>query len=331
MNETALLEGRRLQKIYQRRAGLLARGTPVRAVEDMSLSVAREETVAVVGESGCGKSTTAKMLLGLEAPSSGAVYFEGRPLAGCTREQLRQYRSGVQAVFQDPWSSLNPRMRVADIIAEPMKINGFDRAHIDKAVARSLDDVGLEQAAARNFPHEFSGGQRQRIAIARAVALRPRAIVLDEPVSALDVSVRAQIMNLLKDLQGSLGVSYVLISHDLATVRFLATRVIVMYKGRIVEQGASESLFQGARHPYTRKLIEAARMRRPGDITEAAPIHNAVPAGLERPACPFAPRCPVVMDHCWTQAPDLAEVAPGYEVACHRHVTEGVAAATPGQ
>lgn len=324
MKEAVLLEGRELQKIYQRRAGVFSRSTEISAVEDVSLTVVNEETVAVVGESGCGKSTTAKMLLGLEAPTAGSVLFEGQPLVGSTTQQMRHYRSGVQAVFQDPWSSLNPRMRVRDIIAEPMRINGFDKTHIERSIVQSLDDVGLEQAAAHNFPHEFSGGQRQRIAIARAVALRPKAIVLDEPVSALDVSVRAQIMNLLKELQASLGMSYVLISHDLATVRFLATRVVVMYQGRIVEQGPSEALFSAPRHPYTKRLIDAARMHRPGDITAAAPIHNSPPANEGQLSCSFAPRCPVVMDCCWSQQPNLQTISSRHEVACHRHPVRSI-------
>lgn len=317
MTQVALLEGRKLQKTY-RRKGVFTKGAEIRAVEEMSLSVASKETVAVVGESGCGKSTTAKMLLGLEDLSAGEVYFEGENLAGASAELRRRYRSGVQAVFQDPWSSLNPRMRVYDIIAEPMRINGFDKEHIDKAIFQSLDEVGLEKAAANNFPHEFSGGQRQRIAIARAVALRPRAIVLDEPVSALDVSVRAQIMNLLKDLQQSLGMGYVLISHDLATVRFLATRVVVMYKGRIVEQGESEAIFKAPQHPYTARLIEAARIRKPGDITSAAPLHNSPPPGVAKAGCMFAERCSVVMPKCWEERPELLPIATDYEVACHR-------------
>lgn len=325
MKEPALLEGRQLQKIYQRRAGVFSRNTEIRAVEDVSLTVASKETVAVVGESGCGKSTTAKMLLGLETPTAGSVFFQGQPLVGSSSEQMRQYRSGVQAVFQDPWSSLNPRMRVRDTIAEPMRINGFDSAHIERSIAQSLDDVGLEQAAANNFPHEFSGGQRQRIAIARAVALRPKAIVLDEPVSALDVSVRAQIMNLLKDLQASLGMSYVLISHDLATVRFLATRVVVMYKGHIVEQGPSEAVFSAPRHPYTKRLIAAARMHRPGDIAAAAPIVNLPPEDAGPQGCSFASRCPVVMSCCWNQQPTLETVSPEHEAACYRPSIKGIA------
>ena len=234
------------------------------AVEDLSLALYSNETVALVGESGCGKTTTARMLLHLEVPSSGSVRFDGIDLKMANHTQIEHYRASVQAVFQDPWSSLNPRMRIGDIIAEPLVINGFATTEITDRVKTALTNVGIEEAALRSFPHEFSGGQRQRIAIARAIALRPRVIVLDEPVSSLDVSVRAQIMNLLKDLRSTLGMSYLLISHDLATVRFLANRVFVMRHGRIVEEGDADVIFERPVHPYTEALIAAARIVRPG-------------------------------------------------------------------
>lgn len=322
MKSPALLEGKNLQKHFARpQAMFFGRKQPeVRAVEDISLALGMRETLAIVGESGCGKSTTARMLLGLERPTSGAVWFDGFSLVEASSEQLRRYRSGVQAVFQDPWSSLNPRMRVSEIIAEPLLINGHSKEAIAASVAQSLHDVGLEQAVSNNFPHEFSGGQRQRIAIARAMALRPKAIVLDEPVSALDVSVRAQIMNLLKDLQASLGMSYVLISHDLATVRFLANRVAVMYQGRIVEQADSEALFSRPLHPYTETLISAARMRRSADARlprKAIPIIAAQVEGGQREGCSFAPRCIKAFDRCRSEAPVLRQVDGHHEAACH--------------
>lgn len=266
MTNSFSLEAEGLVKHFERRGGFLCKknAQPVVAVNNVSLRLDQNETLALVGESGCGKTTTARMLLGLESPTSGSIRFQGVDLNNATRQQHREYRSSVQAVFQDPWSSLSPRMRVRQLIAEPLLINGHDKRSTAEAVARALDDVGLDQGAAERFPHEFSGGQRQRIAIARAIAVRPKIIVLDEPVSALDVSVRAQVMNLLKDLQQALGISYLLISHDLATVRFLATRMVVMRKGNIVEEGASEDVFTVPRHEYTRTLIDAARMRPPG-------------------------------------------------------------------
>jgi oligopeptide/dipeptide ABC transporter ATP-binding protein len=258
------------------------------------------------------------MLLSLEKPTAGQVTFEGFDVNAATREQLRRYRTGVQAVFQDPWSSLNPRMRVREIIAEPLLINGWSSAAIAEAVRQSLLDVGLEVDAGQNFPHEFSGGQRQRIAIARAVAPRPKAIVLDEPVSALDVSVRAQIMNLLKDLQAHLGMSYLLISHDLATVRFLADRVAVMYRGRIVEQGQSEHVFSTPRHPYTQRLIAAAGVRRPRDMAPAAAsIPPNQPKSGDGRGCDFAPRCSRSSATCISKAPEFRRFEGEHLVACH--------------
>jgi len=257
-----ILEAHKISKHFHPH-GWLRRHPATRAVEDLSLTLYSNETLALVGESGSGKTTTARMLLRLETPSSGSVRFDGVDLDKASRAQIERYRASVQAVFQDPWSSLNPRMRVRDIIAEPLAINGIIKTEIDTRVRSALASVGLEEAALRGFPHEFSGGQRQRIAIARAIALRPRVIILDEPVSSLDVSVRAQIMNLLKDLQSAYGMSYLLISHDLATVRFLANRVSVMHLGRIVEEGDTDATFEHPSHPYTRTLIAAARMVRP--------------------------------------------------------------------
>ncbi len=290
----------------------------MRAVAGVSFTLGAGETLAIVGESGCGKTTTARMLLRLETPTSGSVLYEGVDLTRADRATLRRYRASVQAVFQDPWSSLNPRMRVADIVAEPLRLNQrLSRAELGERVGQSLEDVGLDRLATRRFPHEFSGGQRQRIAIARALALRPRVIVLDEPVSALDVSIRAQIMNLLKDLQERFGMSFLLIAHNLATVRFLAHRVAVMYLGQIIETAPSEQLFSRPRHPYTRALIEAARFVRPdvrGGVRASALAVE--PAGAPNEGCPFRPRCPDAMSVC-AQAPALREVEPGRRAACH--------------
>ena len=291
----------------------------VRAVDGVSFAVAPHETLSVVGESGCGKTTTARLILGLDTPTAGSITFQARDLAGLAGADLRHYRASVQAVFQDPSSSLNPRMRAADIIAEPLIVNGRrSRAEVRAQVAELLDAVGLEPASARNFPHEFSGGMRQRVAVARALALRPSLIVLDEPVSALDVSIRAQIMNLLKDLQERFGMAYLLIAHNLATVRYLSHRVIVMYLGRVVESAPAESLFTEPRHPYTRALISASLPVRPGEDREEILLGGDVPSPIDPPSgCHFHPRCSVAVERCSRDEPELRELGAGHRAACH--------------
>jgi oligopeptide transport system ATP-binding protein len=315
-----LLEARSLVKHFPIRRSALLGGVRamVRAVDGVGFSVGAGETLSLVGESGCGKSTTARCLLRLETPTAGAVYFRGRDLATLAGSELRDYRAAVQAVFQDPWSSLNPRMRAGFIVSEPLVLNTtLGRRETAERAARLLAEVGLDPAAARSFPHEFSGGQRQRIAVARALALNPRVIVLDEPVSALDVSIRAQIMNLLKDLQATHGIGYVLIAHNLATVRYLSHRVAVMYLGEIVEEAAAGALFTGPRHPYTQALIAAARPSRPGEA-ERLVLPGEVPSPTAPPpGCRFHPRCPLAFDRCPVERPVLREVAPGHRVACH--------------
>jgi oligopeptide/dipeptide ABC transporter ATP-binding protein len=312
---TPVLEARDLVKTY-RAWRFFGRGAAeVHAVDSVSFAVFPGESLAIVGESGCGKTTTAKMLLRLEMPTAGEVRFRGIDLAQASSLQLRQYRAAVQAVFQDPWSSLNPRMRVSRIVAEPLRLNArLAEPELESRVAEALVAVGLGADALRRFPHEFSGGQRQRIAIARALSLRPDAIVLDEPVSALDVSIGAQIMNLLKDLQQQTGVAYVLIAHNLATVRYLADRVVVMYLGRLVEEGTSEALFRQPGHPYTQALIESARLKRGRwAIAKSGPAPD--PAASPR-GCGFAPRCPQAMDRCRREAPSLAAIERDHRVAC---------------
>jgi oligopeptide/dipeptide ABC transporter ATP-binding protein len=291
----------------------------VRAVDGISFVVRPGETFSLVGESGCGKTTTAKMLLLLEEPTAGVIRFDGQDINRLRGPALRRYRSAVQAVFQDPWSSLNPRLRAAPIIAEPLVINEkFPKRIIWERVQQLLMEVGMEPEAASNYPHEFSGGQRQRLAVARALALNPRVIVLDEPVSALDVSIRAQIMNLLKDLQERHGMSYVLIAHNLATVRYLSHRVAVMYLGLIVEQAASEELFTNPLHPYTKALVSAALRARPGEQRERIVLSGEVPSPTDPPSgCRFRTRCPFAFERCALETPPLRELAPSHTVACH--------------
>ena len=316
-----ILEAVNLKKYFPVTKGLLISTITgyIKAVDDISFELRAGETLGIVGESGCGKSTTAKMMLMLEQPTDGSILFEGNDVHNSTADVRKLYRSSVQAVFQDPWSSLNPRMRVKDIIAEPMVINwNITRAEQQERVMKLLNDVGLNEYHSNLFPHEFSGGQRQRLAIARALALNPRAIVLDEPVSALDVSIRAQIMNLLKDLQAEYNVSYMLIAHDLATVRYMCTWVAVMYLGQVVELSPVQDLFENPSHPYTKALMSAALPSHPDMEQEEIILQGEVPSPLNPPSgCYFHPRCPAAMDRCAVDTPQLTEVSPGHTLTCH--------------
>ena len=316
---TPLLEARSVVKHFPMRRGLF--GGPqkvVRAVDDVSFVIEPGTTVGLVGESGCGKTTTAKMVLLLEKPTAGEILFEGESLAALDAEGLRRYRHSVQAVFQDPYASLNPRMRVGSIIAEPLVTNErLPRAEVAARLRKVLDLVGLPTRAAELFPHEFSGGQRQRIAIARALTLSPRLIVLDEPVSALDVSIRAQILNLLKDLQRELGLAYLFIAHDLAAVAHMSHVIAVMYLGRVVETGTAKTVATQPRHPYTKALFAAALPSHPDDSRDEIVLAGDVPSPLDPPSgCRFHTRCPQVMPRCSTDEPKLGTVD-GREVACH--------------
>jgi oligopeptide/dipeptide ABC transporter ATP-binding protein len=290
----------------------------VRAVDGISFTIEAGRTLGVVGESGCGKTTTAKLVLGLEEPSGGNIRFEGRDLQELDAAQRRHYRKSVQAVFQDPYASLNPRMRVDAIIAEPLVTNeSLSTAEARARVLHILDLVGLPARAADLFPHEFSGGQRQRIAIARALALSPKLIVLDEPVSALDVSIRAQILNLLRDLQAELGLSYLFIAHDLAAVAHMSHMIVVMYLGKIVESGDALILARTPKHPYTEALFSAALPSHPDERREEIILSGEVPSPLNPPSgCRFHPRCPHAMARCAAEEPRLTEVE-GRMVACH--------------
>ena len=318
----ALLEVQGLEKHFPvRTGGLLAPGIGwVKAVDGIDFAIERGETLGVIGESGCGKTTTAKLILLQETPTGGSIRFDGTDIAGLSGDRLMRYRRAVQVVFQDPFSSLSPRMRVGDIIAEPLEIHDkqLSRAARHERVGAVLDLVGLEPGVARLFPHEFSGGQRQRIAIARALATDTSLIVLDEPVSALDVSIRAQIMNQLEALQSRLGVSYLFIGHDLATVAHISHRIAVMYLGRIVELADSQELCERPLHPYTQALFAAALPAHPDDKHERVTLTGEVPSALDPPSgCRFHPRCPRAMAICKQETPVRKEIAPGHMVACH--------------
>jgi oligopeptide/dipeptide ABC transporter ATP-binding protein len=316
---TPLLEVQELTKHFLVPGGALGWHTRlVRAVDAVSFTLEAGRTMGLVGESGCGKTTTSKLILGLEPPTAGAIRFEGEDVAGLGGEGARRYRRAVQAVFQDPYASLDPRMRVGTIIAEPLVINERGgSAKRRRRVQQLLDLVGLPARTAELFPHEFSGGQRQRIAIARALALSPRLVVLDEPVSALDVSIRAQILNLLRDLQERLGVSYLFIAHDLAAVAHMSHTIAVMYLGKIVEIGEAETVALSPRHPYTKALFAAAL---PIDLdapAAAVPLAGEVPSPLAPPSgCRFHPRCPFVLPQCSVEEPPLRSHE-GRQVACH--------------
>jgi oligopeptide/dipeptide ABC transporter ATP-binding protein len=321
-----ILEARNLTKHFRLRRGLFARETAVvRAVDDVSFAIEPGKTLGLVGESGCGKTTTAKLVLLLEQPTSGVICFEGQDLRALGGGSLRDYRRSVQAVFQDPYASLNPRMRVQSIIAEPLVTNEpLPPAEVRTRVRRLLEVVGLPERSADLFPHEFSGGQRQRIAIARALALSPKLVVLDEPVSALDVSIRAQILNLLRDLQARLGLSYLFIAHDLAAVAHMSHTIAVMYLGKIVEVGDADAIAKTPKHPYTEALFSAALPSHPDERREEIILAGEVPSPLAPPAgCRFHPRCPHAMARCGTEEPALLPEA-GRVVACHLYAGDRV-------
>jgi oligopeptide/dipeptide ABC transporter ATP-binding protein len=316
-----LLEARAVGKLFPVGEGLLRQRVVghVRAVQGVSFALAEGTTLAVVGESGCGKTTLMRLVLRQERPTSGQVFFLGADVHGLAGGPLREYRRAVQAVFQDPWSSMNPRMRVGDFVAEPLVVNEQpSRGECDRRVAEVLEQVGLRPSQATRYPHEFSGGQRQRICIARALIVRPRVIVLDEPVSSLDVSIRAQILNLLKDLQATYGLSYILVAHNLATVRFMSHQVLVMYLGEAVESGEAEAVFTEPLHPYTRALIAAALPSSPDDQGDDGTLAGEVPSPLNvPPGCPFHTRCPEAMPICSETIPAVYEASPSHRAACH--------------
>jgi peptide/nickel transport system ATP-binding protein len=316
-----LLQGIGLTKHFPVSTGWVvgrARGW-IKAVDGVSVQVAEGETLGIVGESGSGKTTLAKLFLLLTKPTSGSLLFHDQEVSAFTKEDLTRYRRAVQAVFQDPYSSLNPRMRIADIVAEPLPPEASaSRATVRERVAQALELVGLSQESAVLYPHEFSGGQRQRIAIARALVTYPKLIILDEPVSALDVSIRAQILNLLKGLQERLGLAYVMISHDLAAARYLSTRLAVMYAGKLVEMGECDAVYATPRHPYTQALLSAALPLHPAIRRQRIILQGEIPNPMHPPSgCRFHPRCPQAMPQCQTLEPAWKAIEPGHDAACH--------------
>lgn len=321
MSETPILDVQNLSKHFDVRTGLFGREKrTVKAVNDLNFHIGEGETLALVGESGCGKRTTTRLLLKLQNPTHGTVMFEGQDVHQLKGAALKAFRSRVQAVFQDPWSSINPRVRIGDFVAEPLVVNEtLTKGEVDKRVHAALDAVGLRPQDARRYPNEFSGGQRQRIAIASAIVTRPRLIILDEPVSGLDVSIRSQIINLFMDLQAEYGLSYILVAHDLATTRYLADRVAVMYLGSIVEYGATDAIFDRPSHPYTEAPLSAALTADPSAPLNEIEMNGEVPSPLNPPAgCTFHPRCHrYVGDVCQKHVPRLTLKDQGFLVSCH--------------
>lgn len=297
------------------------------AVDDVNFSIRAGETLGVVGESGCGKSTMGRAILRLHEPTAGKVYFEGNDILGYNKKQLKELRKDMQIIFQDPFASLNPRMTVSEAIIEPLLVQGIykssERAAIISRVDEIMNLVGLAKRLVNTYPHELDGGRRQRIGIARALAVNPKFIVCDEPVSALDVSVRSQILNLLKDLQRDLNLTYLFISHDLSVIEYICDRVVVMYLGKVVELASSDQLFAAPMHPYTQALLSAVPQVRPSGKVEKISLEGDIPSPANPPSgCYFHGRCRYCTEECRTKAPKLRDLGDGHLVACHRYNAE---------
>ncbi|MGE5590517.1 MAG: ABC transporter ATP-binding protein [Bacillota bacterium] len=318
---TPLLEIRNLRKYYPITRGVFQRTIGhVKAVDGVSFTVNRGETFGLVGESGCGKTTTGKVLLRLQEPTSGEVLFEGRNILALKGEEMRRLRREMQIIYQDPYSSLNPRMTVKEIVGAPLAIHGVSKgAEREKWVRQLLDVVGLSAEHMNRYPHEFSGGQRQRIGVARALALNPKLIVCDEPVSALDVSIQSQILNLLVDLQEEYGLAYIFIAHGLAAVKYISDRVGVMYLGKLVELAGADELYANPQHPYTRALMSSIPIPDPSLRRERIVLEGDVPSPVDPPAgCRFHTRCSHASDRCSQEEPQFVNIGGGHWVACHR-------------
>lgn len=312
MNNT-ILEVRGLKKHFKTSRGML------HAVDGVSFSLERGKTLGIVGESGCGKSTTGRAILRLLEPTEGSILFDGIDVMNCSKKEMRQLRRDMQIIFQDPFSSLNPRMSIGQIISEPITLNSLikDKAQIERRVAELMETVGLAPRLVNSYPHELDGGRRQRIGIARALALEPKFIVCDEPVSALDVSIQAQILNLLKRLQKELGLTYIFITHDLSVVNHFSDDIAVMYLGQIIEQAPAQALFENPRHPYTQALLSAIPVPELGEKKERVILKGEIASPINLPdACRFAPRCVYATERCHSGTPALVEVAPRHFVAC---------------
>jgi oligopeptide/dipeptide ABC transporter ATP-binding protein len=320
MSDGWLLEVNDLTKHFPVLGGVLQRPLAwVRAVDGVSLRLSHGEVLGVVGESGCGKSTLVRVILRLMPPTAGEVRFEGQDVFRLGRADLRRLRQNMQIVFQDPYWSLDPRWTVRDIVAEPLRAHlRLGRSELTRRVGELLEVVGLPAAHAERYPHEFSGGQRQRIAVARALALRPRLVVLDEPTSSIDTLSQAQILNLVRELRRQFNLSYILVSHDLAVVNYLADRVMVMYLGEVVETAPRRLIFDRPAHPYTQILLEAIPRADPGAPPPRVTLKGSVPSAINPPpGCRFHTRCPAAQDRCRAERPDLVEVSPGHLAACH--------------